>query len=263
MRFGRAAGEEVFWVFTRPESAGSFLPFHFRLLATSGRAVLLEHGGGFERWAAAESAGVLPGRNGACVINGNPFTLGHLYLVEQASRRVDTLCVFIVREDRSVFPYAVRRRLAESATAHLPNVAVRETSRYAVSAGTFPSYFLKSVDAAALEQMRMDASLFGQRIAPAFHVRTRFVGHEPYDPTTAAYNQAMREVLPSSGIELVEVERTAGAEGPGAFISATRVRSALARGDYASLRRWVPPATLEFLESDEGRRISSRLAASG
>ena len=262
LRLGRAAGHGVFWIFTRPESVASFLPFHFRLLVTSGRAALLESGGGFEQWLAGCAGLVRPGRNGACVINGNPFTLGHVHLVEQACRRVDTLYVFLVREDRSVFPYAARRRLAGRALAHLANVIVLDTSRYAVSAGTFPAYFLKRLDQVALEQMRMDLHLFGHRVAPGFGIRARFVGAEPSDPTTAAYNDVMREVLPSYGIELTEFPRSsAAAPGDRTFISASKVRAALARGDRESVRASVPAATMEYLESPEGLAVAARLAA--
>jgi len=261
-RLGRAAGHDAFWIFTRPENVLSFVPYHFQLLVTGGKAALLESGRGFERWVEENAARIRPGRNGACVINGNPFTLGHLYLVEQASRRVDTLYVFMVREDRSVFPYPVRRRLADRATAHLPNVVVLDASRYAISAATFPSYFLKKLDQVALEQMRLDVRLFGQRIAPAFSVRARFVGSEPSDPATRAYNEVMREVLPDDGIEWVEVPRTAGAGGAaGDFISASRVRAALARREFEKIRPWVPPATMEFLLSKEGLALADRIAA--
>ena len=87
---------------------------------------------------ASHASQITQGHNGAVVINGNPFTLGHLHLVEYAAQRVDRLYLFVVREDRSVFPFAVRFRLAQEATAHLRNVTVLDTSRYAVSAGTFP-----------------------------------------------------------------------------------------------------------------------------
>lgn len=261
-RLGRAAGHDALWIFTRPESAPSFEPYHFRLLATGGKAALLESGDGFGRWVAGHAARIRPGRNGACVINGNPFTLGHLYLVEQASRRVDTLYVFLVREDRSVFPYPVRRRLAERATAHLANVVVLDTSRYAVSAATFPAYFLKRLDEVAREQMRLDVALFGQRIAPAFSVRTRFVGSEPSDPATRAYNETMREALPGHGVEWVELPRTAGPGGAaGQAISASRVRAALGRRELDTIRGWVPPATMEFLVSEEGLALADRIAA--
>ena len=150
IRFGRAAGEEAFFVFTRPEHAPSFAAINFRLLAVHAEAALLEYGGGLAAYLAAHAPLVRPGRNGASVVNGNPFTFGHQYLVETASRQVDTFYLFVVREDRSIFPFAARYRLAAEATAHLPNVVLLDTSRYAVSAATFPTYFLRRLDDVAL-----------------------------------------------------------------------------------------------------------------
>ena len=118
---------------------------------------------------------------------------------------MDHLYLFIVREDRSVFPFAARYRLAEEATRHVPNVVLLDTSRYAVSAGTFPSYFLRRDDEKARLQMEVDVRLFGAHLAPAFGITRRFVGHEPYCETTAAYNRTMAEVLPRYGVALVEV----------------------------------------------------------
>ncbi len=283
-RLGRDGGHDSFFVFTRPQSAPAFEQLNFKILVAEGTVTLLEYGGGFESYLAEHAPQIRPGRNGAAVVNGNPFTYGHLYLVETASRRVDTFYLFMVREDRSVFPFAARIRLAREATAHLGNVVVLDTSRYAVSSGTFPSYFLKKLDAVALAQMRVDLRLFASRLAPAFFVKVRFVGHEPYDATTAAYNKTMREVLGPYDLELVEVERmrergsieifrrssaqageTAGdAEGhavPAGFISATKVRAALARRDYDTLQRMVPDTTLAYLRSPEGMEIADRLAA--
>jgi [citrate (pro-3S)-lyase] ligase len=190
------------------------------------------------------------------VANANPFTLGHLFLVESAARMADTLYLFIVREDRSVFPFEVRYRLAAESTRHLANVVLLDTSRYAVSAGTFPSYFLKRDDEIARAQMRVDARLFGQRLAPPFGIVRRVVGHEPYCPATASYNRTMMDVLPEHGIELVEIRRTVNATG---FISATRVRERLAAGDLDAVRSMVPPPTLAFLKSPEGAVIAGRL----
>jgi [citrate (pro-3S)-lyase] ligase len=269
IRLGRAAGHESFFVFTRPEHALAFEQIGFRLLVTGGTASLLEYGGGFDAYLKAHETRIRPGRNGASVINGNPFTYGHLYLVESSAARVETFYVFVVREDRSVFPFDVRIRLAREATRHLGNVEVLDTSRYAVSAGTFPSYFLKKLDAIAIAQMQIDLRLFASRIAPAFHVRTRFVGHEPFDTTTAAYNRTMREVFPEYGLGLSEIQRLCepadavrrlAPDRGGGFISATKVRAALARRDFDALRCMVPGTTLEFLRSEEGERIAERLA---
>jgi [citrate (pro-3S)-lyase] ligase len=268
-RLGRAAGHDSFFVFTRPQSASAFAQLNFHILVAEGAVTLLEYGDGFGAWLAEHAGEVRPGRNGAAVVNGNPFTYGHLYLVETASRRVDTFYLFVVREDRSVFPFASRIRLAREATAHLGNVVVLDTSRYAVSAGTFPSYFLKQLDAVALAQMRVDLRLFASRIAPAFGIQVRFVGHEPYDATTAAYNKVMREVFPQHDLALVEIERMrevgeTSPSGPPSrigYISATKVRAALARRDFAALHWMVPASTLKYLRSPEGLAIADRLAA--
>ncbi len=254
---GRWAGHDAFLVFTRPEHVPSFQYCQFRLLVATGGVALLECGGGLERYLDAHRHLRREGANGAVVINGNPFTRGHQYLVETAAAAVDTLYVFIVREDRSVFPFAVRYRLAAESVAHVGNAVLLDTSRYAVSAATFPSYFLRRNDEKARLQMEVDVRLFGAHLAPAFGIKTRFVGHEPYCETTAAYNRAMAEFLPEYGVDLVEVRR---ASAGGRFISATTVRDALARGDREELARLVPPATLAFLLSEAGQAIAQRLS---
>jgi [citrate (pro-3S)-lyase] ligase len=257
VRLGRAEGQDTFFVFTRPEHAGAFEQLNFRLLASDGPVALLEFGGGLEAYLSAHAHLRRPGRNGAVVINGNPFTLGHLHLAETSAGQVDTLYLFVVTEDRSVFPFAVRYRLAAQSTSHLPNVVVLETSRYAVSAAVFPSYFLKQRDETALAQMRIDLRLFGAHLAPAFDITARFAGREPYCDTTAAYNQVMTEVLPEYGVALVEIPRRKDEHG---FISATRVRDALARRDFDNLAALVPRPTLAFLRSAEGAAIAAVLA---
>ncbi len=255
-----AAGEDTQFVFTRPESVSSFQALNFRLLVTHGTAALLEHGPGLEAYLTAHAAQITPGRNGAVVINGNPFSLGHLHLVETAARQVDRLYLFVVREDRSVFPFEVRLRLAQKATAHLPNVTVLDTSRYAVSAGTFPSYFMKRMNEIAAAQIQIDLRLFAQRIAPRFHIACRFVGEEPLCPTTAAYNEAMAEILATHGIQWIEIPRIQWEAHP---ISATGVRRAFARGDFATLKHLVPPSTLAFLQSESACSIAALLVQKG
>lgn len=252
----RAAGHEDVFVFTRPASAGSFEALGFELLASTGRAALLESGGGLARWLEGHRGLVRPGANGAVVVNCNPFTLGHRHLVEEAARRVDTLYVFVVREDRSVFPFDVRLRLVRAGTADLRNVRVLDTSRYAVSALTFPADFLARGEDAAEVQMELDLTLFGRRIAPPFGIRRRFFGTEPYCPTTRRYNAAMLRLLPGLGVEAVELPRKAAA---GEAISASQVRARL-RGDWLDgIDALVPPTTAAYLRSAAADEIRERL----
>jgi [citrate (pro-3S)-lyase] ligase len=280
---GRRAGHDALFVYTRPAQAPSFQACNFRLLVTCGEVALLELGGGLETYlhgyrhlrealsgrdaqtesgAATPTAG-LPRRSavgaeaGSVVVNGNPFTLGHQYLVEHAAARVRRLYVFIVREDRPVFPFDVRYKLARDGVAHLQNVVLLDTSRYAVSAGTFPSYFLRQHDEASRLQMEVDAGLFGAQLAPAFGISRRFVGDEPYCDTTREYNAALARVLPEYGVALDVVARAGDEAG---VFSATRVRAALAAGDLDSVARAVPKTTLAFLRSREGSAVVRRLA---
>jgi [citrate (pro-3S)-lyase] ligase len=253
-----AAGVEDLFLFTRPASVGSFEALNFALLASHGRAALLEYGNGLARYLERHRALVRDGPNGAVVMNCNPFTRGHRHLVEQAASRVSTLYVFVVSEERSAFPFEVRLRLVREGTADLPNVQVLDTGRYAVSAVTFPAYFLDAAEDVADVQADLDVLLFGQRIAPFFGVRHRFFGSEPFCRTTRAYNQAMQRILPRLGIAAVEVPRLEAGSGA---ISASTVRAALRRGDRAALEVLVPETTLAFLLSDEAGAVRERLGA--
>jgi [citrate (pro-3S)-lyase] ligase len=243
-----AAGCDSLFVFTKPEHSVTFEALNFSLLASQRRVALLEYGGGLERWLSSKRELVRPGRNGAVVANGNPFTLGHRYLIETAAGQVDHLYLFIVREDRSVFPFDVRYRLAREGVSGIPNVILLDTSHYAVSGATFPTYFLKKDDPVARIQMELDAALFASKIAPSFDIATRFVGTEPYCAMTGSYNEALKRILPVYGIGLCEVERK---QDGGSAISASRVRELLAAGDLAAIGPLVPPATFAYLRGRE------------
>ena len=177
---------------------------------------------------------------GVVVMNCNPFTLGHRYLIEQAAKQVERLFVMVVREDCSLFAYAERKAMVEQGVAHLKNVTVIDGSEYAISQATFPTYFLKRLDDAADTQMLLDLDLFRRHIAPALGATVRFVGTEPTDRLTRRYNQLMHEVL-------ADVRETARLEKEGNAVSASRVRKAMEQGDMSTIRQLVPPTTLPYI----------------
>ena len=177
---------------------------------------------------------------GVVVMNCNPFTLGHRYLIEQAAKQVERLFVMVVREDCSLFAYAERKAMVEQGVAHLKNVTVIDGSEYAISQATFPTYFLKRLDDAADTQMLLDLDLFRRHIAPALGATVRFVGTEPTDRLTRRYNQLMHEVL-------ADVRETARLEKKGNAVSALRVRKAMEQGDMSTIRQLVPPTTLPYI----------------
>ena len=177
---------------------------------------------------------------GVVVMNCNPFTLGHRYLIEQAAKQVERLFVMVVREDCSLFAYAERKAMVEQGVAHLKNVTVIDGSEYAISQATFPTYFLKRLDDAADTQMLLDLDLFCRHIAPALGATVRFVGTEPTDRLTRRYNQLMHEVL-------ADVRETDRLEKEGNAVSASRVRKAMEEGDMNTIRQLVPPTTLPYI----------------
>ncbi len=253
---GVNAGHETIFVYTKPEYVVSFQSLNFTLLACQEKVALLEYGKGISEWLDSKKDLVRKGLNGAVVVNCNPFTYGHRYLIVSAAAQVENLYIFVVKEDRSVFPFEVRYRLVKEGVRDLPNVIVLDTSRYIVSGATFPTYFLKKDDSVAHIQMELDVNLFAAKVAPFFGITRRFVGTEPNCALTGSYNLAMQKILPTYGIELQIIERRQAQHG---VISASRVRELIGRDDFSGLSEYVPPTTLAYLRSDEAAAIRERL----
>lgn len=182
---------------------------------------------------------------GAIVMNCNPFTNGHRKLIEWAAAKTNTLYVFVVEEDRSVFSFADRLMLIELGTKDLKNVVVLPSGNFILSAQTFPEYFIKDSIKEATIDTSLDIEIFAKYIAPALRIKTRFVGQEPFDPITRQYNQTMKDILPRYGIQFVEFPRF---EFSGAPISASRVRSLLKERDWEAIKEMVPESTLLYLK---------------
>lgn len=258
----REEGRESVKAFTKPENEGIFKSLGFGLLASAPKAILMENGrGGLPEYKKYLESLARPGRNGAIVMNANPFTKGHRYLVEQAASQVDNLYVIVVKEDRSRFPYVERKAMIEAGCAGLDNVVVCEGSDYAISAATFPTYFLKKLDDATDTQIALDLDLFVNHIARPLGVTVRFAGSEPEDALTRRYNELMAEILPGTSvavvrqarrpIDFVEIPRL---EQNGNPISATSLRRALDKGNLKEAMEYIPKSTVPYLVADLAER---------
>ena len=184
------------------------------------------------------------GMNGGIVMNANPFTLGHLYLVEYASREVDHLYIFVVEEDRSTFPFKDRLALVKKGCRHLKNIDILPSGKFIISATTFPGYFLKDGNREIDVDATSDVVLFAKYIAPALGIVVRFVGEEPFDYVTRKYNEEMKRILPRYSLALKEISRR---ETAGEVISASRVRKLLEEKRYSELSKLVPDSTYAYL----------------
>ncbi|MCD8553439.1 [citrate (pro-3S)-lyase] ligase [Seleniivibrio sp.] len=243
------AGYEHTFVFTKPEYSQSFQYLNFRPLAKTDDVAVLEYGYCIQDYLNKWKSIVRTGENSGIVMNCNPFTFGHRYLIETAAARSENVYVFVVEEDSSLIPFRVRLELVKKGTQDLGNVHILSTGPYAVSRITFPSYFLKDSEKVTQQQLKLDLSIFCGQIAPAFGIKKRFAGQEPVCRLTAIYNEAMKQTLPGYGIEFVEIERkTAG----GRIISASSVREMLLGGETEKLREMVPEATYKYLTENTG-----------
>lgn len=274
----REEGRDSVKAFTKPENEGIFKSLGFGLLASAPNAILMENGrGGLPEYRKYLESLARPGRNGAIVMNANPFTKGHRYLVEQAASQVDNLYVIVVKEDRSRFPYVERKAMIEAGCAGLDNVVVCEGSDYAISAATFPTYFLKKLDDATDTQIALDLDLFVNHIAQPLGVTVRFAGSEPEDALTRRYNELMAEILPGTSVavvrqdhqpdpELVEGSAVRQARRPIDFVeiprleqkgkplSATSLRRALDKGGFKEAMEYIPKSTVPYLVADLAER---------
>ena len=263
-----AAGHQCVKLFTKPQNRPLFESLSFRFLAEAPEAILMETGvGGIAKYseelrAKSEECNcyLLAGRNsvevdsaklsvdavkwsvGVIVMNCNPFTLGHRYLIERSSELVERLYVVVVREDCSMFSYSERKAMVSQGVKDLGNVVVVDGSDYAVSATTFPTYFLKRISDATDTQILLDLDIYLRHIAPALGANVRFVGSEPTDPLTRRYNELMRQQLGDDHIcEIPRMEKY------GSVVSASRVRRAIEANSLWQAIELVPSSTIPYI----------------
>lgn len=196
-------------------------------------------------------------RSAAVVMNANPFTNGHRYLLEQASRENEAVHVFVVSEDVSLVPFRVRYDLVQKGSAGLGNLIYHPSGSYIISNATFPSYFLKDSDTVIESHARLDIQVFA-KIAAAIGVTRRYVGDEPYSRVTSLYNRVMKEELPAAGVEVREISRL---ENDGAAVSASQVRQAIKDGRIESIRGLVPETTYRYFTSPEAAPVIEKIRA--
>jgi len=181
--------------------------------------------------------------NGAIVVNCNPFTYGHQYLIETAAQQVEQLLVFVVQEDASTFPFSDRFILVKEGTKHITNVKVIPSTDYIISHATFPNYFIRDKEHSFHIYAMLDLSIFGHWYGQ-LNIKQRFVGEEPLDPMTSLYNETMKEVLPQFNMKLTIIERKSNALG---IISASKVRELLKKDQWDEVAHYVPDCTFRYL----------------
>lgn len=248
-------GEHQLFLLTSPDNVKSFQGCGFYPLVTlDNRATLMENSPvGIHRYCRQlRSRHLVTTANvGAIVMNANPFTLGHQYLIEQAAKACDWLHVFVVEEDLSAFSFRERFAMVQDGSRHISNITVHPGSKYIISRGTFPGYFLKDKQIVNEVYAAIDLMIFRRYIAPALNINQRFVGTEPFCKVTAHYNCAMHYwlegefAIPTASIKVNEIKRMT--DDNNFPISASAVRKLLNKGDIQTVNSMVPASTMPYL----------------
>lgn len=247
------------FIFTKPSNIDIFKGVGFKLISKTDKVALLEIGTPNIEKKLSEISKEFnhqDSKNGIIIMNCNPFTLGHLYLIKESAKKVDNLLVLIVEEDSSIFPFRDRIELVKKGTSDIDNVTVLGSSEYIISSKTFPNYFLKKDDDSNTEYMKLDCTITAEWFCKFFNISTRFVGDEPLCPITKKYNDTMKEIFPKYNINIDIIPRI---NNDISIISASKVRDLISKNDFTNLYLYLPKVTLEYLESDRGKKIIERL----
>ena len=241
------AGQRHLFLYTKPKNEFMFSSLFFYPIARSGRVLLMEsRKNGIQEFVDGLPKEVAAGKIGTAVMHCNPFTLGHRYLVERAAKECDHLYVFVLSEAGAMFSPEDRMAMVKAGTADISNVTVLPTGPYLISSATFPSYFLKDKENLPEIQCRLDIEVFARYFAPHFGVTHRFVGSEPFSPSTAMYNEALKTYLPPAGIAVTELPRM---EAAGTAVSARAVRALLEAGEKEKAAALLPETTVKILKN--------------
>ena len=242
------AGFRHLFLYTKPKNEFLFSSLFFYPIARTADVLLMENKqdgiGAFLNTLPVPGQGIA----GALVMNCNPFTKGHRYLIETAAGECDHVYVFVLSEDRSEFSAKARMEMVKNGVADLSNVTVLPTGPYLISSATFPTYFLKDREKAGQVQCLLDIEIFTRYYAPKFNITRRYVGTEPLSPMTAQYNQALADSLPAKGIELRQIPRM---ELDGIPVSASAVRVLLEKGEHKQLEQLLPQTTYNYLRNHD------------
>ncbi len=258
-QFGR--GNSHLFVYTKYASADFFRDLGFyEIVRTDDDLVFMENTKtGFSSYLASLEKARKDGTNiAAIVMNANPFSLGHQYLVSRAASENDVVHLFMVSDDCSLIPYTVRKKLILEGTSQFSNLIYHDTGSYLISNATFPSYFQKDDVSVIRGHAHLDLFIFG-KIAEKLGITARYVGEEPNSLVTGIYNQIMKEQLPAHGISCVELPRLMAHE---KAISASDVRLAIKTGDYALLKTLVPESTYRYFTSEEASDVVNKIRQS-
>lgn len=248
------------FVFTKPSNEDIFKGVGFKPISKTDKVALLEIGmNSIDKTIdkmKSQLAWEENSNNGLLIMNCNPFTLGHQFLIETAAKKMDNILVLVVEEDKSSFPFSDRIALVKKGTEHLTNITILPSTEYVISSATFPNYFLRKEDDSLVEFMKLDTKITAEYFCKKLNISTRFVGEEPFCEVTKKYNDTMIETFKEFNLKVCIIPRK---EMEHCAISASQVRALLKEDKLNEVKNLVPYSTYEYLISEKGKEITERI----
>lgn len=240
IKFLNNKGVYHYFLYTKPDFKTQFISMGFKEIVEVGDVVLFEGGSNTITNYLTSLRSNYNYKEAACIVmNMNPMTNGHLYLIEKAAKENENVVVFIVEEDLSYFPFSLREEIAKEVLKHLPNVLVIPSGPYMVSRSTFSTYFYKDKANVNKKHAEIDYAIFLKCYKEIFNLTKRYVGTEPYCKVTNSYNEVMLE----NDFPIVLVPRLSKDD---KAVSASLVRELL-KEDIEKIKTYVPGVCYEKL----------------
>lgn len=247
-------------IFTKIENKFIFEDMGYKKVACTDKVILLEQGN--ENIDSIISNIIenynldIKQKRAMIVMNCNPFTLGHRYLIENAAKNNTEVIVFVLEEDKSLFSFKTRMELVKKGTKDLKNIKVVPSTKYIISSATFPSYFLKDKNSMLTEYAKLDSEIISTKFCKQLNINRRYLGEEPFDEVTSVYNNIVSKILTKYGIEVNIIPRK---KFDGKAISASSVRKFLKEDKMEEIRKIVPYTTFEYLNSLKNKENLGKL----
>lgn len=240
-----AKGYRSYFVFTKAKNENIFTSLSMDTIEKTEDVVLLEGGlFKYKDWIEIIKKDLDKDEYNAIVMNANPLTLGHEYLVDKALENDRDLIIFVLEEDASYFRTKDRYQIVKKHYQDNDRVHVYKSGSYIISRATFPTYFLKKDTDKLKVYTELDAKIFARRIAKDLNIKKRYFGTEPIDKVTQKYNEMMKKILSEYGIATEFIERKTI---DGEVISASKVREYY-ENDFSACKKYLSSDVYELLE---------------
>lgn len=247
-------GYRNYFVFTKTKNEGIFTSLSMDAIEKTEDVVLLE--GGFFKyrdWTQSIRSELNNKEYNAIVMNANPLTLGHEYLVDKALEDDRDLIIFVLEEDASYFSTKDRYEIVKKHYQDNERVHVFKSGPYIISRLTFPTYFLKKDTDKLKVYTELDAKIFARHIAKDLNIKKRYFGTEPNDKVTEKYNEMMKSILSQYGVEAVFIDRKMI---DGEYVSASKVREGF-KTDFAAVKKFLSQDVYDYLKERRGAYLDN------